>query len=740
MIGGDQASLSDTTSTRKRQHRSKKRRPCDFCRKRKTCCIMPEIQGPCTTCSKRGIECVTSVSEKKSKSERVIKKRSQSLDKIRFYVPKPASERTMGLNKAIVETKRERKDEKDAMTGKKQRRADEENVHLPPTTSSIQHLLNDDTPKDSDISEMLQEALISPEMSRSRRYEFDLPLTADIWRLLFRDLGDSIDEDLVRASQLSQIQQKQQMSRLPQVQSSSSSYASSFHLQTMGVSRFKVPSEEEIERFTRRAIDADESIKTQFLTDNSCTDPFIYSKLTGLQVAGGIIAGKQPEIYPRQLSSKPNASALILVRRDLIPDHEEIMTKEKLRSLIGDYGPRLLLIFFQRISPFLPLFSRGLFYFGRNQNMLDFRNSLVSTLLTTAMDWWKDDPVLQRYLPPSDVTLFNIASSTMMKEQVNPNYSTLQACVLLSQKRPFDHCMPDTPFRWSLLGMAGSMAMSMGYNEDCSEWDIPHWNKRLRRRIWWTFVVQDTWFAASYGRPLHISRRFWYVSYPSQKDFEAYSMDDDEAENFRLSVVCFCYMTRLTEAVAQACEELTSTNTERRSFETTFEVGQVLLHRIVNLEEACPDCLQISFQKDCQTAWANGSVQVAIQSAKLFIYKHLIHRWMLCKESEESVENQEIVYRESLECLRRCLELVKELKPLHFKFFWYSWSRLNFALIANFALLLYSISKGENRAKVEKMILNYHRWLRISAPLFKDLSLALSILDNVYGEVVKFGD
>jgi hypothetical protein len=42
-----------------------------------------------------------------------------------------------------------------------------------------------------------------------------------------------------------------------------------------------------------------------------------------------------------------------------------------------------------------------------------------------------------------------------------------------------------------ILGQAISVARLLGLHEDCSSWQIPQWEKDLRRRLWWSLLVYD---------------------------------------------------------------------------------------------------------------------------------------------------------------------------------------------------------------------------------------------------------
>lgn len=638
-----------------RVYRSKKQRPCDFCRQQKICCII-NGEPPCVACAKKGRACTFDKPVKRRHA-----KSPGTSPKIKIYNP------------TKEKTKRRKKSE------------------LSPTI-----------PMDLSFSQDSHATLDSPMEPHSPAYEFDLPLTIDMWNLMLQGLDTSEAPATVPTSRFA----------------GTLNSNSSFHMQTQGINRFGICSIDQILHFLKGSVDADESIKIQYVAENCYMDPFVLSKMVSHE--------HRTDPFPRVLGSSTHLhlpNPLILAGQDPGPSRHDVEDKAKITRLIGEFGPRLLLIYFRFINPCLPLFSRDLFYFGTNQNMLEFHNSLVATLLTLAMDLWDVDPVLQKYTPPSDVALFKIATTTLMEEQEWPNYSSLQACILLSQKRPVDISKPDTPMTWSLLGMASSMATTMGYNYDPLEWNIPNWDKKMRRRIWWSFVVQDTWFAACYGRPPHIPKRHYHVSRLTMDDFEVYTMNENDNKNFQLSVTSFCFVVELTTIVIDICNDLLFAQTTYASLETLYTVGVSLLDKVIALEEDCPVSLSVSSRETYRVAWANGSIQLAIQSAKILVLKYLLHR-------QSKSECTQKIQDYSVDCLRKCVNMFQELRAVDFQHFWYSWSRLNFALVSNFFLLVYST--GSQRTVVKDTMDTYRWWLRCNASVSRDLKLALVVLDNAY--------
>ncbi|KAL1631003.1 hypothetical protein SLS56_004677 [Neofusicoccum ribis] len=66
-----------------------------------------------------------------------------------------------------------------------------------------------------------------------------------------------------------------------------------------------------------------------------------------------------------------------------------------------------------------------------------------------------------------------------------------------------------------------ALTQALGLNIDPSEWPIPQWEKRLRRRLAWAVYVQDRWLSLNFGRSSHIQMEDWDVEPLNQEDFDS---------------------------------------------------------------------------------------------------------------------------------------------------------------------------------------------------------------------------
>ncbi|KAG9857880.1 hypothetical protein KCU68_g987, partial [Aureobasidium melanogenum] len=142
--------------------------------------------------------------------------------------------------------------------------------------------------------------------------------------------------------------------------------------------------------------------------------------------------------------------------------------------------------------------------------------------------------------------------------------STVQACLLISQDQTNE---PDDISGEKNLNMTAQLvqlAHRLGLHMDAGEWDIPHWEISLRRRLSWAVFMQDKWLALAHGRPSYISSTTWVVDYLSEEDIPDIGEDDtagsSEVEKGRL---VFMHMAGLTDVLSDVLDNLFSPRAQR---------------------------------------------------------------------------------------------------------------------------------------------------------------------------------
>ena len=123
------------------------------------------------------------------------------------------------------------------------------------------------------------------------------------------------------------------------------------------------------------------------------------------------------------------------------------------------------------------------------------------------------------YSKPAASDLWSIAYRCLLREMQFPKLSTIQTCILLLNQPVADNASADTPAIWSLASSTLAVAQSLGLHIDPTNWSLPNWEIRLRRRLWWMVMVEHSWRALSHGRFSFISPDHWNVSPLNENDF-----------------------------------------------------------------------------------------------------------------------------------------------------------------------------------------------------------------------------
>ena len=149
--------------------------------------------------------------------------------------------------------------------------------------------------------------------------------------------------------------------------------------------------------------------------------------------------------------------------------------------------------------------------------------ALVAAIYASALPFsaWDDKLCVEDvYSSPSTDVIWRIAHRCFAKEMSCARLSTVQAAILLLHRPVSSQFVADPPTSWASVTSALAVAQSLGLHMDPRDWDLPQWEIRLRRRLWWTLFVEEKWRALTYGRPSHINRDDWHVTAPTDMDFE----------------------------------------------------------------------------------------------------------------------------------------------------------------------------------------------------------------------------
>lgn len=268
------------------------------------------------------------------------------------------------------------------------------------------------------------------------------------------------------------------------------------------------------------------------------------------------------------------------------------------------------------------------------------------------------------YTPPSADSLFQIAWSAVQPNFHTPSLSVVQTLLLLVQRKPTNKHVADTPVKWTMVTNAVSIAQSLGLNLDPTDWPLPLWEQRLRRRLAWAVFNQEKWIALVTGRSSHIVPDDWDVAPLTQDDFEFAEGSDDRAYAEH-----FIQLSTLTEIVDDILRNLFSIKATRKlcsSLDMTLEVAKPLRVRLSQWYQELPSDLLPSVRSGHgHDLNAQGGLHLAYMTAKVQLF-----RAMLRPMSEPDTQATNALRTGAIAMGKELFEFLESLNTNHMEAFW----------------------------------------------------------------------
>lgn len=238
---------------------------------------------------------------------------------------------------------------------------------------------------------------------------------------------------------------------------------------------------------------------------------------------------------------------------DFSSHEDEMQMLVAVEQTVAPYGPTLIDIYFRNVHPSFPIIQKHTFMNRHRHGDRQFSAALLAGMYLLALRWWPQDPVLSQHRVPSSYRLEDLATRSLNSAMQRPKLSVLQAGLLLLQQRQTTD--------WGLTVQLVALAQDLGLHLDCSNWSIPMWERRLRKRLAWALYMQDKWTALVIGRPSHIQASDWAVPSLVESDFnEEFAtvdqeiMAEEESEEATTSRLIFAQMIELTSIMAEVIE------------------------------------------------------------------------------------------------------------------------------------------------------------------------------------------
>ncbi|QSS56302.1 nitrogen regulatory protein OTam [Histoplasma capsulatum var. duboisii H88] len=475
---------------------------------------------------------------------------------------------------------------------------------------------------------------------------------------------------------------------------------------------------------------------------------------------------------------------------------------ETIESAVSPFGPILIDSFFQHAHPAFSVLIEDAFRHSY-QTRRNLSPPLLVAVYLVALEWLDaevagansppgSESEVQTPRRPDSARLERMATRLLNESLAQPHITTIQAGLLLSQKPTLN-----TPVLIAQLVTAG---YDLGLHQNCNSWNIPSWEKGLRKRLSWALYVQDKWCALVHGRPSHIFAANWAVKELVMEDFADINCSrkrngvgnshenvtfQDIPSSVRRGARFFRHFVTLTVILSeildtfytlQATSEFAAAGPQRTRI--ILERAKPIQIRLKRWFACLPDELRIdhyyqySWYDDnsrdggntninsknveaipntnspCYTDF-NGGLHLAYFATEITLHRSIIRS--LGPDSADPYLSH-ICRSAAKSRLISAMDFVNRLRPAHLRSFWPSSSRTNFALISSFGILLGATALTSEEEEFYRMRLDEYRWtLSVSckdakflARVIEGLDAGMGLLENVppkkgLGEVVADG-
>ncbi|EED19592.1 conserved hypothetical protein [Talaromyces stipitatus ATCC 10500] len=311
-----------------------------------------------------------------------------------------------------------------------------------------------------------------------------------------------------------------------------------------------------------------------------------------------------------------------------------------------------------------------------NRTYREITPHLLAAVYALDVCWWAYDPDLLLQEKINEAALVRIAHQAVQDAMHRPRLNTIQAGLLLLQRHRNPLFM-DNSWMWSFTSSLLGLGHHLGLHLDCSSWDIPDWEKGLRKRLAWALFIQDSFSALVLGRPCLISETSDWIVKPLQGTDFSEGAGDEEASDQVGSVsiengkALFIELVSLSRITARMLRELYSVRSlaEVLKPQDVLDVAKPLGTDLARLLKSLPDVLSLENIEPGRLC-VNGFLHLALHATTAALHRRLL--WVI-QDSRSEVDLQFVQFiRKMLRTRAHSLvQFISCLRPEHMEAFWF---------------------------------------------------------------------
>ncbi|CDK25248.1 unnamed protein product [Kuraishia capsulata CBS 1993] len=409
------------------------------------------------------------------------------------------------------------------------------------------------------------------------------------------------------------------------------------------------------------------------------------------------------------------------------PDHYCI---DSVNEVVKPFSPKILIdTYFASVNPSYPVINASILS-DSNQNI---SATLLAAIYVKAYSHVQGDLkalALEKEKRRDWYALFGFLGKALPIECGAATLQTVQALLLKLHFLPIIIRDANAPCAWVETASLVAVNQDLGLNVDPSLWDLPKWEKRLRRRLWWATYAEDKWQALGLSRPSHIRDEDFSVGTICEDDFVEEGDDDQTAKEKmakKVGVNMFIALVHLTGILAKMLTSFYSTRTvlqSRKPADEVMSIGVDLINRLNAIEN-------IYFSKEKIPSHLLGSM-VSLRLAKATLTMSCCRSILYADSKVTFSEIQTRAY----ECARDFNVYLETLGNKNLDCHWWSFSRVNFSIVGACILAFYVAADKEGDELVWRDIVYRYRNNLVSIwNLNRVTELALLRFDSLLSRV-----
>ncbi|EPE35349.1 Zn2/Cys6 DNA-binding protein [Glarea lozoyensis ATCC 20868] len=416
---------------------------------------------------------------------------------------------------------------------------------------------------------------------------------------------------------------------------------------------------------------------------------------------------------------------------DYFPKRDEVAKQaasDAIEAHAAGHGSALIRLYFRFVHPILPILSKAGFLMAYTTDRLSLPASLRGAVYGLACAFWTEEPSLKPYPPISQPEFFEHAHAALYREMDSPKLATLQACLLVLHEQPGISGTTESPRIWALACQATACAQSLGLHQDPTEWKLPLWEKRLRKRLWWIAYINDVWTSLCHGNTPHIQEGAFDTTELTMEDLAsdehitglpgAHLLEEIDQTFQKFNANRFLEMmklTRILSGVLKDCCTLKAYSETIRKVRNEERRAIIMAYndRLDHASLMLPDGLNI--RSSMAGIRTNGYFHIGC-----FALKSIIVRQLMSPATPESKSNSDSNLSKhfdlALSVGEEFVQFAAKLFSMDMKTFWTRHSRNNLIICSNHLIyLFFCASTQEHVANAYSMLQRYQEILGAAA-------------------------